>query len=52
MPIIKIEISVSLRLKEFMDIGLFIFGIDFSAVKLRFVVSLGKLEYQIHNLQK
>jgi hypothetical protein len=29
MPIIKIEIWVSLRLKEFMDTGLFIFGIGF-----------------------
>jgi hypothetical protein len=29
MPIIKIEIWVSLRLKECMDTGLFILGIDF-----------------------
>jgi len=29
MPIIKIEIWVSLRLKEFIDTGLFIFGIGF-----------------------
>jgi hypothetical protein len=29
MPIIKIEICVSLRLKEWMDTGLFIFGIGF-----------------------
>ena len=43
MPIIKIEICVSLRLKEFMYTGLLIFGIDFSAVKLGFEVSLGKM---------
>ena len=43
MPIIKIEICVSLRLKEFIDTGLFIFGIDFSAIKLGFAVSLGKI---------
>ena len=41
MPIIKIEIWVSLRLKECMDTGLFILGIDFSVVKLGFAVSLG-----------
>ncbi len=52
MPIIKIEIFVSLRLKEFIDTGLSIFGINFSAIKLGLVVSLGIIRLSYSCLTK